>query len=140
MRISARSPCRSRHVRPVGINRLDHAPQLAAGLSSCGHEGRGCRPDPRAASGHFRGGPRPAVSKDAVEKDMAINAATRLSEWAKLFAIALGVPAAIAVGILAFVDIHYRMNLYLPVASMHCRHVTDLSAQDSSVQRREASL
>src|SRR5436305_8735557 len=45
---------------PVGINRLDHAPQLAAGLSSCGHEGRGCRPDPRTASGHFRGGPRPA--------------------------------------------------------------------------------
>src|SRR5438270_673591 len=41
----------------VGINGLDHAPQLAAGLSSCGHEGRGCRPDPRAASGHFRGGP-----------------------------------------------------------------------------------
>jgi len=32
---------------------------------------------------------------------MALNAATKLSEWAKLFAIALGVPATIAVGILA---------------------------------------
>jgi cell division protein FtsB len=45
------------------------------------------------------------ISKDAVEKDMALNAATKLSEWAKLFAIALGVPATIAVGILAFVGI-----------------------------------
>jgi hypothetical protein len=51
------------------------------------------------------------ISKDAVEKDMALNAATRLSEWAKLFAIALGVPATIAVGILAFVGIKSTTDL-----------------------------
>ena len=45
------------------------------------------------------------ISKDAVEKDIALNAATKLTEWAKLFAIALGVPATIAVGILAFVGV-----------------------------------
>jgi zinc ribbon protein len=51
------------------------------------------------------------IAKDAVEKDMALNAATKLSEWAKLFAIALGVPAAIAVGILAFVGIRSTADL-----------------------------
>lgn len=51
------------------------------------------------------------ISKDAVEKDMALNAATRLSEWAKLFAIALAVPATIAVGILAFVGIKSTTDL-----------------------------
>jgi len=51
------------------------------------------------------------ISKDAVEKDMALNAATKLSEWAKLFGIALGVPATIAVGILAFVGIKSTADL-----------------------------
>jgi hypothetical protein len=51
------------------------------------------------------------ISKDAVEKDMALNAATRLSEWAKLLAIALGVPATIAVGILAFVGVKSTTDL-----------------------------
>jgi hypothetical protein len=51
------------------------------------------------------------ISKDVVEKDMALNAATRLSEWAKLFAIALGVPTTIAVGILAFVGIKSTTDL-----------------------------
>jgi hypothetical protein len=45
------------------------------------------------------------LSKDAVEKDIALNAATKLSEWTKLLLIALGLPATIAVGILAFVGI-----------------------------------
>ena len=51
------------------------------------------------------------ISKDAVEKDMALNAATRLSEWAKLFAVTLGVPATIAVGILAFVGVKSTIDL-----------------------------
>jgi hypothetical protein len=51
------------------------------------------------------------IAKDAVEKELALNAATRLSEWAKLFAIALGVPATIAVGILAFVGIKSTTDL-----------------------------
>jgi ribosomal protein L40E len=51
------------------------------------------------------------IAKDAVEKDMALNAATRLSEWTKLFAIALGIPATIAVGILAFVGIKGTTDL-----------------------------
>ncbi|MET4388906.1 transcription initiation factor TFIIIB Brf1 subunit/transcription initiation factor TFIIB [Bradyrhizobium sp. F1.4.3] len=51
------------------------------------------------------------ISKETVEKDMALNAATRLSEWAKLFAIAFGVPATIAVGILAFVGVKSTTDL-----------------------------
>jgi hypothetical protein len=51
------------------------------------------------------------ISKDAVEKDIALNAATRLSEWAKLFAIAVVVPATIAAGILAFVGIKSTTDL-----------------------------
>ena len=51
------------------------------------------------------------ISKDAVEKDMALNAATKLSEWVKLLAIALGVPATIGVGILAFVGIKSTADL-----------------------------
>jgi zinc-ribbon domain len=51
------------------------------------------------------------VFKDAVEKEMALNAATKLSEWAKLLAIALGIPATIAVGILAFVGIKSTADL-----------------------------
>jgi zinc ribbon protein len=51
------------------------------------------------------------IAKDVVEKELALNAATKLSEWAKLFAIALGVPATIAVGILAFVGIKSTTDL-----------------------------
>ena len=46
------------------------------------------------------------VSKEVVEKDIALNAATKLSEWAKVFAIAVGVPATIVVGILAFIGVN----------------------------------
>ena len=35
------------------------------------------------------------LSKEVVEKDIALKAATRLSEWSKLFAVAVAVPAAI---------------------------------------------
>ena len=51
------------------------------------------------------------IAKDVVEKDMALNAATRLSEWTKLFAFAVGVPGAIAVGILAFLGIKGTIDL-----------------------------
>ena len=51
------------------------------------------------------------IAKDAVEKDMALNAATRLGEWVKLFAVALGVLATITVGILGFVGIKSTTDL-----------------------------
>jgi hypothetical protein len=47
------------------------------------------------------------ISRDAVEKEMALNAATKLNGWAKL----LGIPAAIAVGILAFIGIKSTTDL-----------------------------
>jgi hypothetical protein len=46
------------------------------------------------------------LSKEVVEKEIALNAASRLSEWTKLFAIAVAVPAAILTVVLAFYDIH----------------------------------
>jgi hypothetical protein len=51
------------------------------------------------------------ISKDAVEKDMALNAATALSKWAKLFAIPLGVLLAFAGGILTFVGVKSTTDL-----------------------------
>jgi hypothetical protein len=51
------------------------------------------------------------IAKDIVEKDMALNAATKLSKWVKLFMIALGVPATLAVGILTFVGIKGTTDL-----------------------------
>jgi hypothetical protein len=51
------------------------------------------------------------IAKDAVEKDMALNAAGRLSDWAKLFAIAVGLPATLIVGILAFFGIRSMTDL-----------------------------
>jgi len=68
------------------------------------------------------------ISKDAVEKDIALNAATRLSEWAKLFAIALGVPATIAVGILAFVGIKSTTDL------------ASIEAQTAALKKTASSL
>jgi hypothetical protein len=76
------------------------------------------------------------ISKDAVEKDMALSAATKLSEWAKLFAIALGVPATIAVGILAFVGFKSTTDLAsidAQTASLK-RTATDLEAQYKPLQ------
>lgn len=51
------------------------------------------------------------IAKDAVEKDIALNAASKLTEWVKLFVIALSVPATIAIGILAFVGIKSTTDL-----------------------------
>jgi zinc-ribbon domain len=76
------------------------------------------------------------ISKDAVEKDMALSAATKLSEWAKLFAIALGVPATIAVGILAFVGIKSTTDLAsieAQTASLK-KTASDLEAQYKPLQ------
>jgi hypothetical protein len=76
------------------------------------------------------------ISKDAVEKDMALSAATKLSEWAKLFAIALGVPATIAVGILAFVGFKSTTDLAsidAQTASLK-KTATDLEAQYKPLQ------
>jgi hypothetical protein len=47
------------------------------------------------------------ISKDAVEKEVALNAATKLNKWARL----LGIPAAFAVAILAFVGIKSSTDL-----------------------------
>ena len=76
------------------------------------------------------------ISTDAVEKDMALNAATKLSEWAKLFTIALGVPATIAIALLAFVGIKSTTDL----ASIEAQTATlkktasDLEAQYKPLQ------
>ena len=76
------------------------------------------------------------ISKDAVEKDMALNAATRLSEWAKLLAIALAVPATIAVGILAFVGIKSTTDLASIEAQTAAlkKTASDLEAQYKPLQ------
>ena len=76
------------------------------------------------------------ISKDAVEKDMALNAATRLSEWAKLFAIALAVPATIAVGILAFVGVRSTTDLASIEAQTAAlkKTASDLEAQYKPLQ------
>src|SRR5215831_6926137 len=76
------------------------------------------------------------ISKDAVEKDMALSAATKLSEWAKLFAIAIGVPATIAVGILAFVGFKSTTDLAsidAQTASLK-KTATELEAQYKPLQ------
>jgi hypothetical protein len=67
---------------------------------------------------------------------MALSAATKLSEWAKLFAIALGVPATIAVGILAFVGFKSTTDLAsidAQTASLK-KTATDLEAQYKPLQ------
>ncbi|MEA2897619.1 MAG: zinc-ribbon domain [Bradyrhizobium sp.] len=76
------------------------------------------------------------ISKDVVEKDIALNAATRLSEWGKLFAIALGVPATIAVGILAFVGFKSTTDLASIEAQTAAMKKTagDLQAQYQPLQ------
>jgi hypothetical protein len=76
------------------------------------------------------------ISKDAVEKDMALSALTKLSEWVKLFAIALGVLAAIVGGILAFVGFKSTTDLAsieAQTASLK-RTATDLEAQYKPLQ------
>jgi hypothetical protein len=76
------------------------------------------------------------ISKDAVEKEMALSAATMLSGWAKLFAVALGVLATIVVGILAFVGIKSTTDLAsveAQTASMK-KTASDLAAQYKPLQ------
>lgn len=51
------------------------------------------------------------TSREVVEKEIALAAAARLSDWAKLFAIAVGVPATIAAAIFAFVGIKSTTDL-----------------------------
>jgi hypothetical protein len=51
------------------------------------------------------------LARAMVEKDVALSAATKLTERAKIFAFAVGAPAAIAVGILAFVGIKSTTDL-----------------------------
>ena len=76
------------------------------------------------------------ISKDAVEKDMALNAASKLSEWAKLFAIALGVPSAIVVGILTFVGVKSTTDLASVEAQTTAlkKAASDLEAQYKPLQ------
>jgi hypothetical protein len=51
------------------------------------------------------------LSKEVVEKEIALNAATQFSEWAKLFAIALAVPATILGVVFAFFGITSTRDL-----------------------------
>jgi len=46
-----------------------------------------------------------------VRKTWHSNAASKLSEWAKLFAVALGVPGTVAVGIFVFVGVKSTTDL-----------------------------
>ena len=82
------------------------------------------------------------IARDAVEKDIALQAATRLSEWGKLFAIALGVPATIAVGILAFVGIKSTADLASIEAQTATlkKTATDMEAQYKPVQDELSKL
>jgi hypothetical protein len=76
------------------------------------------------------------ISKDAVEKDMALSAATKLSDWVKPFAIALGVLATIAGGILAFVGFKSTTDLAsieAQTASLK-KTASDLEAQYKPLQ------
>jgi hypothetical protein len=82
------------------------------------------------------------IAKDAVEKEMALNAATRLSEWAKLFAVALAVPVTIAVGVLAFVGIKSTTDLASIEAQTAAlkKTASDLEAQYKPLQEELPKL
>lgn len=76
------------------------------------------------------------IAKDAVEKDIALNAATRMVEWGKLFGIVLGVPAAIAIAIFAFVGVKSTTDLSSIETQTETlrKSATDLAAQYKPLQ------
>jgi transcription initiation factor TFIIIB Brf1 subunit/transcription initiation factor TFIIB len=82
------------------------------------------------------------LAREMVEKDVALSAATKLTEWAKIFAFAVGVPAAIAVGILAFVGIKSTTDLASIEAqtALFKKTASELEAQYKSLQEELPKL